>query len=75
MDTNSLSKTIDGLKAALEGIKSFEKEVNINLPALEEADKEKADEVKKMLSKLDIKSADSVMLELNTLLAQINAKD
>lgn len=75
MDTNSLSKTIDGLKSALEGIKSFEKEVNINLPVLEEADKEKADEVKKMLSKLDIKSADSVMLELNTLLAKINAKD
>jgi hypothetical protein len=65
IDVNSLLKTVNGLKSALSGIKEFEKEVNENLPKIEESDKQKADEIKRLLSKLDIQSADNVLLDFD----------
>lgn len=73
IDVNSLLKTVTGLKSALAGIKAFEKEVKENLPKIEHSDKQKADEIKNLLSKLDIQSADNVLLDFDKLLAQINA--
>lgn len=71
IDVNSLLKTVNSLKSALEGIKSFQKEVNENLPIIEQSDKQNADEIKNLLGKLDIQSTE-YEYEIKNLLSKLD---